>query len=166
MLAAIGKLTQRHRIEFDLIEGVTWGECMARKAKADIVIDQLTLGYGCNAVESWGMGMPVVAGTTDPVTRDGMIDILGELPFYEASERKLVARLEELIVDRHSGEVRPIGLAYAKRWHDDLTVMRQVEALYERAIAERRPTRSRDSQPPLQRTGSWMSSMDRGRSGR
>ena len=114
---------------------------MARKAKADILVDQLTLGYGCNAIEAWGMGIPVVAGTTDPVTRDRMLSILGELPFYEATEKTLTARLEELIVSEPlRAEWGARGLAYAKRWHDDQAVMRQAEGLYERAIAERKPT--------------------------
>lgn len=140
VLAAIATLKARHPIEFDLIENVRWTECMARKARADILVDQLTLGYGNNAVEAWGMGIPVVAGTTDGATRERMIDILGDLPFYEATERNLVQRLEELIVDRAlRAEWGARGLAYAKRWHDDLRVAKQAEGLYERAIAERKP---------------------------
>lgn len=152
VLAAIAKIKARHRIEFDLIENVTWAECMARKARADILIDQFTLGYGCNAIEAWGMGIPVVAGTTDPVTRDRMLRILGELPFYEASETTLIARLEELIVDRSLREEwGGRGFDYAKRWHDDLAVMRQAEALYERAIAERKPVSIASVEAPRNR---------------
>lgn len=137
---AVRVLSKNYRIEFDLIEDVPWAECLARKAKADIVVDQLSLGYGCNAIEAWGMGIPVVAGTTHPATRERMVDMLGELPFFEASEQNLVKRMEELIADKSlRTEWGRRGLAYARRWHGLKAVTPRMEALYERAIAERLP---------------------------
>jgi glycosyltransferase involved in cell wall biosynthesis len=137
---AVRRLAERYPIEFDLIENVPWAECLRRKARADIVVDQLTLGYGCNAVEAWSMGIPVIAGTTNPETRERMVDILGSLPFYEATEANLYDRLEELVADK---ELRVKwgrkGLAYARRWHDDRVSVPRMEALYERAVAERLP---------------------------
>ncbi len=50
ILEAIGRLN----VELDLIEGVTNRECMVRKARADILVDKLTYGYGVGAIERHG----------------------------------------------------------------------------------------------------------------
>lgn len=140
VIAAVDRLSRKYPIEFDLIENVPWLECLKRKARADIVVDQLTLGYGCNAIEAWGMGIPVIAGTTDPATRERMVAMLGELPFYEATEANLVQRIEELIADKElRDEWGRRGLAYAREYHDDLKIMRQAEDLYEQSITSRKP---------------------------
>lgn len=137
---AVKRLAERYPIEFDLIEDVPWSECLARKAAADIVIDQFNLGYGCNSIEAWAMGIPVVAGTTSQVTRDRMLSILGELPFYEASEDTLYDRLRELVADK---ELRVKwgrkGLAYARRWHDDKAIVPRMETVYDQAAVQRLP---------------------------
>ena len=74
---------------------------MRRKGRADLFVDQVLLGYGCNAIEAWGMGIPVIAGVDPekakaivkqyipPDTRDVMLSIWGELPFYESTEEGL-----------------------------------------------------------------------------
>ena len=47
-----------------LSAALTWNACGGR-ARADLFVDQVLLGYGCNAIEAWGMGIPVIAGV-DP----------------------------------------------------------------------------------------------------
>ena len=61
-----------------------------RKGRADVFVDQMILGYGCNAIEAWGMGIPVIAGVdpekapsiimqTIPLdTRDRMLQLWGD----------------------------------------------------------------------------------------
>lgn len=135
VIEAVARLAERYPIDFDLIEDVPWAECLARKARADIYVDQLHLGYGCNSIEAWGMGMPVVAGIEDPAVRERMVDMLGEVPFHEATVHDLVDRLEELVADpalRRRAARR--GTAYVRRWHDDERVVRQLEGLYREAI--------------------------------
>lgn len=97
--AAVKRLGKRHKITFDLIEGVPWKECLARKGLADIYVDETKLGYGCNAIEAWAMGIPVVSGIADPVARDLMILRFGGLPFLETTEAMLETTLEMLITD-------------------------------------------------------------------
>lgn len=46
-------------VEIDMIEGVTYQECIERKARCDGLIDQNTYGYGMNGVEAWAMDLPV-----------------------------------------------------------------------------------------------------------
>lgn len=120
--------------ELDLIERVPWTECLARKAKADIYFDQVILGYGCNALEAWGMGIPVIAGASDE-TLDEMERRFGHLPFYHATEETIYDALKELV---ESPELREqygrIGYEYVKAYHDEPVVVEQLKRLYRRAL--------------------------------
>jgi hypothetical protein len=133
-------------VELDLIERVTWGECLRRKARADIYIDQVILGYGCNAIEAWGMGLPVIAGVdpdradavNHPIpgsTRDRMLREFGSLPFYEASESTIVDTLRELV---KSAELRAEwavrGMEHVGRFHAQLPALERLVGLYQRAV--------------------------------
>ena len=123
-------------VEFDLIERVSWAECLERKARADIFFDQVLLGYGNNALEAWAMGIPVVAGADD-ATLDEMERRFGHLPFYHATEDTIYDALRELV---ESPELREqygrIGYDYVRRWHDEPVVVEQLKRLYRRAMGE------------------------------
>ena len=133
-LEAIDRLKQDYPVELELIERATWDDCLARKARADIFFDQTILGYGCNALEAWGMGIPVVAGASDE-TLDEMERRFGGLPFYHATEETIYDALRELV---ESPELRErygrIGYSYVKRFHDEAVVVEQLKDLYLRAI--------------------------------
>ena len=60
---AIKKL-QRDGVPVELVIGEKMPNAKALdlKATADIFFDQVQLGYGCSAIEAWGMGLPVIAG--------------------------------------------------------------------------------------------------------
>jgi hypothetical protein len=137
-------------VDLDLIERVTWAECLRRKAAADVYFDQVILGYGCNAVEAWGMGMPVVAGV-DPQraekighpipagTRDLMLkEYGGSLPFYEANERNIADALRPLV---QSADLRAHwaakGMEHVWRFHAEAPALAKLVELYLRAIARR-----------------------------
>lgn len=133
-LEAIKQLkAEGHAIELDLIEGVTWAECLQRKAKADIYYDQVQLGYGNNAIESWGMGIPVIAGA-QPDTQAEMVRRFGELPFYRATEATIYDAIKALVESPDlRAEYSDKGLAHVRRFHDDKVVVEQLKALYRRA---------------------------------
>lgn len=139
IIASVDELKRRgHDIRFDLIERETHSKTLIRKSKADIFVDQLTLGYGCNTIEAWGMGgIPVVAGTTDPWTRDRMLEMWGELPFTEASPETLTDVLEQLVVDAEwrASEARR-GTLHFEKYHDERRVLPLLMDVYEQA-AER-----------------------------
>lgn len=62
VIAAVDRLRgEGLQAELDLIEGVTNAEAMRRLAEADLIVDQLVLGwYGGLAVECMALGRPVV----------------------------------------------------------------------------------------------------------
>lgn len=118
-------------LEVDLIEGVTWAECLARKARADIYFDQTVLGYGCNALEAWAMGQPVIAGADDE-TLDLMMQTIGHLPFERAEDdaASIYGAIERLCsLPDYRRELGTIGHSYVKRFHDYPAVAATFNAL-------------------------------------
>ena len=150
LIAAVEQLqSEGMPVELDLIERVTWAECLRRKAAADIYFDQVTLGYGCNAVEAWGMGMPVVAGV-DPAraekighpipatTRDLMVKEWGSLPFVEATEAGIADALRPMVQSADlRAEWAAKGMEHTRRFHDDAAALERLTDLYLRAIGRR-----------------------------
>lgn len=136
IIAAVTDVARRHPVEFILIENTTWRDCLERKARGDIFVDQLELGYGLNAVEAWGMGMPVVANVVDPVVRQRMLDTFGELPFADGGA--LVETLETLVTDAVARrEWAERGAAHVERFHSQGAVVDRLSGAYERAPMRR-----------------------------
>lgn len=136
--AAVGRVMARHpEAEFDIIERVPNAECLERKARCDIFVDELTLGYGLNALECWAMGIPVVSGIADPATANAMRrDFGGGLPFMAATPASLEARIEELVTDRElRAAVAADGAAALAAHHTPEAVVRRITALHERMAA-------------------------------
>lgn len=130
-LSVIDRLRERFKIELILIEGMPWAECLRLKARADIFYDQLDLGYGCNAIEAWGMGMPVVAGAADPQVRAAMLSRWGTLPFAEATPQTLEKVLGQLVRSKAARqEYAEIGRQHFGQFHDEEVVVPMLEAVY------------------------------------
>lgn len=77
--------------ELDVIEGVTWAQCLKRRGRAHLTIDQFRAGYGCSAVEAWAMGQPVVSGGI-PQVIDAIRRCVGYVPFYYCPENSTEIR--------------------------------------------------------------------------
>lgn len=117
---------------------VSWRTALWHKAKADIYVDQLTLGYGNNAVESWAFGQPVVAGVADPAVRDEMLRRWGVLPFVPATPDTVYLALLRLIESpTMRAEYAQIGREHFDRYHDSRRVVAQLQGLYASATPTR-----------------------------
>jgi len=134
-LEVMRELGRHHDIQLDLIEGRPWRECLARKGRADIVYDQLLYGYGNNAIEAFGMGIPVVSGIQGEAARERMLAEWGELPFAEAQPETLLKVLNELI---ESEEARRLyarrGMNHFRRFHAAPRVVERLSAIYREAL--------------------------------
>lgn len=118
-------------VTLDLVEGVSNEECLVRKGRADVLVDQLGLGYGVNAVEAWGMGLPVVAGVASPRVREVMLTYWGVLPFLEAGLDTLADVLRVLAVHPPLREAYAArGMAHFDRWHREDAVAQLLLAVY------------------------------------
>lgn len=130
-LAACARLD----VEPVLIERRSWAECLAIKGTCDVLFDQVTLGYGNNAIEAWGMGIPVIAGAA-PSTLARMRDTFGTLPFLATDEGGIADAIAAMIDPPTRSEYATLGAAHAARWHDGTETVARLERAYH-AQAER-----------------------------
>jgi hypothetical protein len=132
VLAAIAELrAEGVDFEFDLIQGASHDEAIARMAQCDLFVDQLLAGwYGGAAVEAMMLGKPVVAYIRDSDCARLQADFLRDLPVMSATPDTLASVLRDLLsggherLRRHGRESR----RFAERYHDPVVVARQVMA--------------------------------------
>ena len=124
-------------LEVDLIEWVTWQECLARKARADLFYDQLHIGYALSGIEAMAMGIPVIGGAYDRRIIDLMSAKFDYLPFLLATPETLRDRLEHLLDPDVQRLVASVGREHVERWHDEGRVARQLVEIYAKTLALR-----------------------------
>jgi glycosyltransferase involved in cell wall biosynthesis len=130
VLATIAQLQPRYRFEFQLVENTPHHQALDIYRRADIIIDQLTIGtHGLLAVEGMALAKPVVC-FIDPAWRSGYP---AELPLVSAGADSLTEQLATLLGDgaqrRRLGEA---GRAYVERYHDARVVAEALRGLYAR----------------------------------
>jgi hypothetical protein len=142
-LAAIGEL-QAEGLPIDLVMspmgegaavGWSWKQTMEVKATCDIVYDQLAYGYGCNSIEAWAMGIPVISGA-DEWTLGQMARQWPAIPFEEANERTVKSVIKAMVesVDLREDAIER-GLNHVRKYHDEHRALERLAELYALAIA-------------------------------
>ena len=110
-------------VRLELLEGITRAEVLERTSRADVVVDQLLIGwYGGFAVEAMAMAKPVICFIREEDNPFGV-----RLPVLRARAATLAARLRELADDR--ARLHEAGLAgrrFAEREHDPHRIARSV----------------------------------------
>lgn len=135
-LAAAARLGRELPVAIVLIEGQSWWDCLKLKATCDVYFDQVILGYGNNAIEAWGMGIPVVAGA-QPDTLTEMERRFGSLPFALADEGSIYKALKGLADPGVRAWWQRRGLQHVREWHDETRVVSQLQDIYRRAAESR-----------------------------
>ena len=121
--------------DLHLIEGASWPECLLRKAAGDLLMDQLRVGYGNNALEAWGMGIPVISGVGDQNIADRMQQLIGFLPFYRCTPSTVDERLTEIVTDADlRREYASVGQTYVNHFHDERKIVERWKGIYEEAL--------------------------------
>ena len=110
-------------VRLDLIEGVPHTDALARLSAADLLVDQLLLGwYGGVAVEAMARARPVIAAIDEARNPFG-----DRLPIVRATPDTLADRLRELVADRdarrRAGEA---SRAFALAEHDPRAIARSI----------------------------------------
>ena len=139
VLAAVESLRERGvPIELDLIEGVPNREARLRYAAADVVVDQLRVGwYGMFAIESMALAKPVVVHLDEQGAAETEAAFGLELPLVRADEQSLESVLADLVERR--AELPELGRrsrAYVERVHAHTAVARRVLEIYERVMPD------------------------------
>ncbi len=135
VLAAVESLQARGvPIELDLIEGVPNREARIRYAAADVVVDQLRIGwYGMLAIESMALAKPVVVHLDAEAAAETEEAFGLELPLVRADEAGLEDVLAGLVDVRESlPELGRRSREYVEQVHGHTKVARQLLEIYER----------------------------------
>ena len=126
--------------DFELVEGLSRADARARYARADLVVDQLLLGwYGGVAVEAMALGIPVLAYLRDDDLSVLPAEMRTELPVIRAEPTTIYGVLKELLTARRGAlpELGARGREYVMRWHDPRRIAQKVVGDYESALAAR-----------------------------
>lgn len=132
-------------LEFRLVEGVPHAELRELYACADLVVDQLLVGwYGGLAVEAMALETPVVAYLRDADLGLVPPEMREDLPVISADPATIYDVLRELLTTRRRelAEIGRRGREYVRRWHDPLRIATEVVADYQRALGYGRGRRS------------------------
>ena len=133
ILRALASLRAKHDFNLLLVEGVPHGEAMSMYARADLVIDQLRVGwYGALAVEAMALAKPVIS-----YVRESDLEFLpramaDELPVISATKESIAHVVDDLLGLPH--RLRALGergRAYVERWHDPRMIAKRLLAIYQ-----------------------------------
>ncbi|MBD0329630.1 MAG: glycosyltransferase [Thermoleophilia bacterium] len=142
VLEAVARLhAEGVALDFRLVEGLPHADARKEYERAHLLVDQLLVGwYGGLAVELMALGKPVVCFVDrETAERHAPPELVRELPIVHAAPRDLHAVLRELLTTRRGeyAEIARRSRAFVERWHDPVTIARQLRAEYEAALAER-----------------------------
>ncbi len=141
VIRAITNLKARgFQLELDLIEGVSREEVISRCMSADIVIDQLLIGwYGGFAVEAAWLSKPVICFIDYQVARAVVPEqMLADLPMVSAGPYEIENAIENLAKDiQKRTEIGILCRQYVEHWHDPTNVANSVITHYRRWAGER-----------------------------
>ena len=135
ILAAIENLKRKYPLRIVLVERRSHAEALDMYRQADLVIDQVLVGwYGSVAVEAMKMGKPVavyireedLSFIPEPMAKDLREAVIRIDPFSAE------AVLEEYLQNPRLLSLKSeAGQAYVHRWHDPLYVASLTKAVYE-----------------------------------
>ena len=125
-------------VKLELIEGASYHECLRRKARCHLLIDQFSFGYGNNAIEAWALGLPVISGAVKPAFQAESRRLCsGELPYYDCKENveELAAAIGAFASNRPlRDEWAGIGRDYFLRVHSAAAVAERAARAYEEML--------------------------------
>lgn len=141
VLAAVERLRAAGvRFHFRLVEGLKHEEARKIYEAADLVVDQLLVGwYGGLAVEAMALGKPVIAYIRDEDLGHLPSRMAGELPILRATPDGIEGALRRWLT-ASPDDLRARGRAsrrFVERWHDPRRIASELRRDYAEALARR-----------------------------
>jgi hypothetical protein len=121
-------------IEVLLIENQPWHQALRLKGTCDILFDQTLYGYGGNAIEAWGMGIPVICGAPDNTLAEYQRRF-GYIPFVNATPTTIHKAIEQLLEPNERAGWSFIGKRHAERFHSQRAGVDLLAPIYEQTTA-------------------------------
>lgn len=119
-------------IELQVVEGVPHARMKGIIEQADLVVDQLLIGwYGALAVEAMALGKPVLCYLRDEDLKR-FVPFHEEIPVVRTTKETLADDIRALIAD--SGKMKHLGLAgqqFVRNHHDPLKIAQRTIRAYQ-----------------------------------
>ena len=125
--------------ELEIIEQEPWSQAIARKATCDVLLDQLSYGYGLSGLEAMAMGMPVLGGITVPGLEEKLRARVGYLPYYRATVDTLPMDLVPFNDPAVRAEVAERGRQYVNDFHSQQVIVARLKELWTEAVDRYEP---------------------------
>jgi len=145
LCAAVDELKRKGlRLELALVEDLPHDQVRPAYERADIVVDQLLIGwYGGFAVEAMCLGKPVVGYIRKADLRPLPPDFVHDLPIVGATPATIKDVLSDLLTSRR-GDLPELGRRarqFAERWHDPRQIVGETARDYAGLVAAKRERR-------------------------
>jgi len=140
VLNAVERLKQEgFDFSFELIEGLSNIEARKRYENADLLVDQLLVGwYGGLAVELMALGKPVICYIRNEDLRYIPDKMRKDLPIINATSDTVYLELKKWIVKPRE-EILQYGKKcrmYVETWHNPLKIAKRLQRDYELAVTK------------------------------
>lgn len=147
IVAAVGWLkSEGADFDFVIVENLPNAEARKLYAEADLVVDQLLVGwYGGLAVECMALGKPVICYIREEDLQVLEPEMRAQLPVIRAEPGNIYDVLKRFLTTelyRLPG-IGISGRAYVERWHDPLRIARFLQEEYGTALERKRKARHR-----------------------
>lgn len=126
--------------KFILVEGLANAEAKKLYQQADLLIDQLLIGwYGGLAVELMALGKPVICYIREDDLKFIPSAMRADLPIINAKPGNIYAVLKEWLTTRRHAlpELGRRSRAYVERWHDPLQLAGYLKEEYTQLMQEK-----------------------------
>lgn len=157
VLEAVSRLkSEGIPLRFVLVENIPHGEVQALYAQADLLVDQLLVGfYGALSVELMAMAKPVVCYLRDEDLNRLPVQMRQDLPIINATPASIYDVLKSLLTLRREelAEIGARGRDFARRWHNPIEIARRTAEDYQRAWDAKRSNPVLGSIQRLSRAG-------------
>lgn len=140
VLEAVQRLQAQDRIDFEflLVEGLSHAEARCVYQQADLLVDQLLVGwYGGLAVELMALGKPVVCYIREEDLQLIPVQMRRDMPIIRATPITLYDVLKEWLVLRRAElwEMGQRSRVYVEQWHNPLQIAMRLKREYETILA-------------------------------
>lgn len=105
-------------IDFRLVEDLTWDETIRLKSRIErgVLVDQFEWGYGCNAIEAWAYGLPVISHVVGD-SRKAFKRLFGYFPFLDTSPGNVAHAIRQMRKAQTYERIKAIGRGHYERYH-------------------------------------------------
>lgn len=121
-------------VGLELIENTPYAECLKRRARCHLTIDQFLYGYGNSAIEAWSLGQPVLTYYQQEPDVPFHIEREGaEIPWLDTPETVRAIRNNVLRVrddEKLRDELIRAGRAWYEKHHSEQAVARRAVEIY------------------------------------